>query len=115
MTLVERFLQLWRGLTPDLRKPDSIVARVQSPHVQAEYLPLYTYLHARYASNVILTFGEMESMLGFALPALARMDKEWWTSPAVRTARHSEAWTVAQRSARLNLIAGIVAFERATV
>ena len=115
MTLAERFLRAWRRLTPELGKPESIVARVQSPHVQAEYLPLYTYLHARYASNVTLTFVQMESLLGFALPASARTDNEWWTDPAVRSARHSEAWTVAQRRATPNLIAGIVAFERAAV
>ena len=47
------------------------------PRVREGYLPLYTYLEHRYASNVVLTFEQMESLLGFALPVVARQDPAW--------------------------------------
>ena len=43
------------------------------------YGPLYQYLEHRYADTVVLTFEQMEDLLGFALPAPARTDSAWWT------------------------------------
>ena len=80
--------------------------------VARRYLSLYTYLEHRYASNVVLTFDEMESLLGFALPAPARSERNWWTSPTDDLDGHSDAWTVACRTATPNLLARTVAFER---
>ena len=79
------------------------------PRVRDGYLPLYTYLEHRYASNVVLTFEQMESLLGFALPDVARQDPAWWTSVPGNGAR--EAWTAAKRTATPNLPAGYVRFE----
>ena len=78
------------------------------------YGPLYQYLEHRYADLVVLTFGQIEDLLGFALPAPARTDSEWWTNSAEATAspHHSEAWVSAHRTAKPNLPAGNVAFER---
>ncbi len=42
-----------------------------APHVPREYRALYTYLERRYASVVVLTFEQMEALLGFALPCQA--------------------------------------------
>ena len=36
-----------------------------------EYRLLYKYLHDRFADRVVLTFSEIESLIGFALPAAA--------------------------------------------
>ena len=82
-----------------------------APQVPAEYRSLYTYLEHRYASTVVLTFGEMEALLGFALPASACTEPGWWTAPAV-SSRYSAAWTGAGRTATPNLLARIVTFER---
>lgn len=82
------------------------------PRVPGEYLSLYTYLEQRYASKVVLSFGQMEDLLGFALPAAARVERDWWTAAAVRAERHSDAWTAARRTATPNLPAGNVAFDR---
>ena len=82
------------------------------PHVAAQYLALYTYLERRYASTVVLTFEQMEALLGFALPARARTERDWWTSSSDDPDQHSEAWSVAQRTATPNLPALTVAFER---
>src|SRR2546426_70734 len=54
----------------------------------------------------------MEALLGFALPQPACTEPEWWTGAALRTDRHSDAWTMARRTATPNLAAKTVAFER---
>ena len=84
----------------------------RAPRVPAEYLSLYTYLAHRYASVVVLTFDQMEALLGFALPAPASIERDWWTGVAVRASRHSEAWVEAGRTATPNLAARTVTFER---
>ena len=82
------------------------------PPVPAAYMPLYTYLDRRYAATVVLTFEQIEALLGFAPPSPAFADAEWWTAPCEANDRHSAAWTAARRSAAPQLGARIVAFER---
>ena len=108
MTLLEWARTWWR------KAPQaSVVARQPAtPRVAARYLALYTYLERRYASNVVLTFEQMESLLGFALPARAGTERDWWTSSSGDMDQHSEAWSVAQRTATPNLLARTVSFER---
>ena len=81
-------------------------------HVPGEYRALYTYLEHRYASIVVLTFEQIDALLGFPLPTPARSEREWWTDP-VGSRRHSAAWTAAGRTALPNLGAETIAFERA--
>jgi hypothetical protein len=81
--------------------------------VPADYLSLYAYLEHRYASTVVLTFEQMEALLGRELPARARTEREWWTETPPAADRHANTWTAAGRTAVPNLPAGIVAFERA--
>jgi hypothetical protein len=111
MTVLEWALQWWRKATP---VPERAVMPPPppAPRVAARYFALYTYLEHRYASNVVLTFEQMESLLGFALPAPACTEREWWTSPSGDTDRHSDAWSAARRTATPNLLARTVAFER---
>ena len=82
-----------------------------TPHIPREYRALYAYLEHRYAAVVVLTFEQIEALLGFALPTPARTEHEWWTT-TVETRRHSVAWTEAGRTAAPSLAAGIVTFER---
>ena len=42
-----------------------------------KYGSLYTYLQARYADVVVLTFVDIEALLGFSLPDVARRQAEW--------------------------------------
>lgn len=79
-----------------------------------KYRWLYEYLEKRYANTVVLTFGQLEDLLGFPLPDLARTDPTWWTTTDVSHAdiRCSDAWTLAKRTARPNLSAQTVVFER---
>lgn len=79
-----------------------------------KYQRLYKYLEGRYATTVVLTFTEIEDILGFALPAAARTDGKWWTLADPNTAEgvYSDAWTVASRTAVPKLLARTVVFER---
>jgi hypothetical protein len=79
--------------------------------MRGEYLSLYTYLAKRYADTVVLTFGEIEDLLGFTLPDPARLRQDWWTN--VDPGAQADAWMLANRTARPNLMAQTVVFERA--
>lgn len=90
------------------REPDS----EPQPAVSGKYLLLFKYLQNRYADTVVLTFGQIESLLGFALPDQARLNQQWWTHAAAGT-NYSDSWMLARRVATPNLRAQTVAFERA--
>lgn len=85
-----------------------------SADVTAPYRPLHAYLNGRYADTVVLTFGEIEDLLGFALPDAARLRVEWWTDDTTDGGEspQSHAWTGAGRTAKPNLFARTVVFER---
>ena len=94
------------------QRPTRIFPVEQStPPVPREYRALYTYLEHRYASVVVLTFEQIEALLGFALPRPARTEREWWTD-IVDTERHAAAWIGAGRTAAPNLGAETITFER---
>lgn len=76
------------------------------------YLSLHKYLVNRYSSIVVLTFSQIEDLLGSPLPKTARMDKAWWDSDDQRNFGHSNSWRLAKRSAVANLTAQTVTFER---
>ena len=43
--------------------------------------PLFDYLEDRYAQTVVLTFEQIEDLLGTGLPEPARRDGAWWLEP----------------------------------
>jgi len=78
------------------------------------YGSLQKYLTSRYADVVVLTFAQIEDLLGFALPDPAWVEPGWWALPvagAVPSAQ-SQSWTLAKRTATPNLPAETVLFER---
>jgi hypothetical protein len=110
MTLYEWLWASWGKATP---LPERFTIAPKSParpRVREGYLPLYTYLEHRYASSVVLTLEQIESLLGFALPAAARQEPTWWTGVVGHGA--GDAWTAANRTATPNLLARHVTFER---
>ena len=111
MTLFEWVSARWRSATPVSERGAVVLTETATPPVAAPYVPLYTYLQHRYASNVVLTFEQVEALLGFALPVPARAERDWW-SPVEDMDGHSDAWTVARRTATPNLPAKNVRFER---
>ncbi len=113
ITLLQSIKRLWHRDRPLPEPPATVVPIERSrPHVPAEYLSLYIYLERRYAACVVLTFEQMEALLGFALPASASTEREWWTGGRALTNRYSEAWMGAGRTAVPNLSARTVTFER---
>ena len=73
------------------------------------YRGFHKYLDERYANTVVLTFRQIEDLLGFALPPLACTDPNFWTNG---TDPMGDAWKLAHRSAKPNLVAQHVVFER---
>jgi hypothetical protein len=78
------------------------------------YRLLYEYLEKRYADTVVLTLQQIQDLLGFTLPDLAYTDAAWWahTGGGTSEALWSDAWTLANRTARPNLGARTVIFDR---
>lgn len=84
-----------------------------APAAIGKYALLYKYLENRYAETVVLTFAQIEDLIGFRLPDQASRQTEWWTAEAPTGATsHSKAWTLASRTASPNLMARTVAFDR---
>jgi hypothetical protein len=95
--------------------PAPVVKR-PTGETSGKYSLLYKYLENRYATTVVLTFGQIEDLLGFALPATARTSPEWWTTGDVTgKPPYSDAWVRAGRTASPNLPAQTVHFERTLV
>jgi len=80
--------------------------------MSGQYVLLYKYLENRYANTVVLTFAEIEDLLGFRLPDQARLHQEWWTDAAAGP-NYSDSWILASRTAKPNMLARTVVFERA--
>jgi len=101
-----------RGPTTYLHREPDVEA---PPALPGTSLPLYKYLKDRYADTVVLTFEQIESLLGCALPGQARLNQRWWTNAEVTAAEpnYSDSWVLARRVATPNLLAKIVVFERA--
>ena len=80
------------------------------------YRMLFDYLQKRYADTTVLTLQQIEDLLGVALPERAITDPAWWsnTGRGDGDTLWSDAWTLANRTARPNLRARTVVFERAS-
>jgi hypothetical protein len=74
-----------------------------------EYQLLCKYLRDRFANRIVLTFGDIEDLLGFSLPEAARLQREWWDGTDTTACG---AWMRAGRTATVNLPAQTVLFER---
>jgi hypothetical protein len=85
-----------------------------SPSSVWKYRSLYVYLDNRFADTVVLTFAQIEALLGFALPDLARLRADWWATPDADgvPSSQSRSWVEASRTATPNLRAQSVIFER---
>jgi hypothetical protein len=95
-------------------RPPAVVPARDDRANAGEYQLLYKYLRDRFANRLVLTFAEIEDLLGFSLPAPARNELTWWSSPVGPRSVQSKAWTLADRTATVNLMAQCVVFERVT-
>ena len=114
-----RAWRAWRRAPPAHDDPVRVTSPPSAPQalhkpadVPNEYRAFYDYLDSRYATTVVLTFRDIEALLGFSLPNAARVDRDWWTGTIIGADRHSEAWAAARRTALPNLVAQTVVFDR---
>jgi hypothetical protein len=98
------------------REANAATAKPRGRVMTGTYLLLYKYLENRYADTVVLTFAQIEDLLGFPLPDQAHLRQEWWTDAETTAAgpNYSDSWILASRTAMPNLLAQTVAFERAS-
>ena len=80
--------------------------------ISKTFLALHQHLMNRYADVVVLTFGQLEDVLGSPLPRPARLDLRWWIGDDANNFEHSNSWRLANRTAVPNLTAQTVKFER---
>jgi hypothetical protein len=110
---MRKFLRAWR-LRRESARSNAVPTpeRPKAPAFLGAYSPLYGYLEHRYAVTVVLSFFDIEALLGFPLPDDARRTDGWWTAPVLGSDRHADAWGAAHRTAKPNLEARTVAFDR---
>lgn len=86
----------------------------ESSGVQTQYRYLHKYLRDRFADTVVLTFAEIEDLLGSSLPDAARLQAGWWTHVEANgtLSPQCQVWTQAKRIATPNLSSRTVRFER---
>ena len=109
-----KWFENWRSIARERAPDDLAVTEPGSIAVSGKYVLLQKYLENRHADVVVLTFAQIEDLLGFGLPPLARTDHAWWTlrETKVKGKPYSDAWTQAGRTATPNLQARTVIFER---
>jgi hypothetical protein len=105
-----------RRVSQAQERPDTRPEPVKKPGraMTGKYVLLHKYLSNRYANTVVLTFAEIEDLLGFTLPDPARLQEEWWTGADPNSDRpsYADSWILASRSAKPNMGARTVEFER---
>ena len=86
---------------------DTAAAQRRGSVMSGKYLLLYKYLENRYANTVVLTFAQIEDLLGFTLPEPARLRAEWWTNadPNATRPSYSHSWILASRTAEADNVA----------
>src|SRR5206468_1524032 len=99
---------------PVAARPPAVVPARDDRANAGEYQLLYKYLRDRFANRLVLTFAEIEDLLGFSLPESARVEDTWWSSVVGSRSAQSKAWMLADRTATVNLMARCVVFERET-
>lgn len=116
-TTLGSWLRRWLGRSPAGRQAHALPpvrSAIQSAGTPTAgtHEALYQYLERRFASSVVLTFAQIEDLLGFPLADSARVDRVWWSNDDLHDARLAKAWTRARRTATVNLGAQTVLFER---
>lgn len=87
---------------------------VQDAASRGKYAPLYRHLIAMAGFDWRVSFAEIEAILGFELPASARLYRPWWSNQK-RSSGHSHAlaWYAAGWKTRaVDLEAETLVFER---
>lgn len=79
----------------------------------SKYDRLRRHLNVRTAGSVVMSFREIETILGSKLPASARKYSAWWANEEGETSHvQARAWMDAGRRATVNLTAETVEFSK---
>lgn len=79
----------------------------------AKYDPLSRWLKGLSTPEVVVSFNEIESILGFDLPASARTWMSWWENETFPVRSQCKAWACAGfQTERLDLTRQTVVFAR---
>jgi hypothetical protein len=77
-----------------------------------KYDPLGRHLQSQKHREVLMTFGEIEKIIGATLPVSAKTYPEWWANEANPRTTHlqARAWLDAGFKATVNLSREVVTF-----
>jgi len=77
-----------------------------------KYAPLTKYLLGQPAKAVAMTFTQLNTLLGFCVPAPARKYQSWWANETTENTRNRQcrSWLDANRKASADLKHGVVTF-----
>ena len=79
--------------------------------ISAKYRPLAEFLYGKWEKRVVLTYGEIEDLLGFALPPSAdKFPQSYWAN--TKTHSYATSWLCVGYKARVDGNARTVVFER---
>ena len=114
---VERLYEEQRGAEDSPVVPDAAPPNQDKPTanraMRGKYTPLYRYLITRTSFCWRASFGEIETVLGFDLPASARRHPAWWANQDGGGHSHARAWREAGWKTReVDLKAETLVFER---
>jgi hypothetical protein len=81
-----------------------------------KYAPLSRYLGLQSSQQIVLTFTEIEKILGADLPRSAATYPEWWANETNPESTHTQcrAWLAAGYKAYPDIASNIVRFTRLT-
>lgn len=106
-------LAFYSGRGPRASDSVSPVARTasQGSGPRSSYRPLLDYLQSRDVTRIVLSFTEVERILGRILPESARKHRAWWSNERTGSHSHARAWMDAGwHVATVDLNAGRVEF-----
>ncbi len=88
---------------------------VREAAARGKYAPLYRHLTALVEPEWRISFGDIEAILGFDLPASARLYRPWWANQKRGSGHsHALAWQAAGwKTKDVDLEAETLVFERA--
>ena len=112
VTQAERFLNWLEGsYKPRPRRVGKPHGWTAGPDTQSKYNPLREYLKNEDSVAVRMTFGQIEDVLGCALPLSARQYAHWWANDTTGNHSQAQAWLAAGRKVvKLDLIEQRVMF-----
>src|SRR4051794_41913426 len=104
-----------RLLPADIDRPQAGGLKTPGRPMVGKYALLYEYLEHRYANSVVLTFAQIEDVVGFALPDQARVrrGRGGGAGPGGAGARHAGGGGPGRRGAVAQLLPPEVAVGRA--